>query len=144
MTSLGWYVSWTYHPSILKLVEVVHLENVSLHLVTELMSGCDLQDAIDGGVYSAEMSEKNVRLITVQFAAAIAHLHQAPSMAHRDIKPQNVLCRWRTNPMKAVPSNSLTLASVPNSAAAQRSLASLFMLAPWTTSRQSSPGSCAR
>jgi len=94
-------VSWTYHPSILQLVEVVHLENVSLHLVTELMSGGDLQDAIDGGVYSAEMSEKNVRLITVQIAAAIAHLHQAHSMAHRDIKPQNVLCRWRTNPMKA-------------------------------------------
>jgi serine/threonine protein kinase len=94
-------VSWTYHPSILQLVEVVHLENVSLHLVTELMSGGDLQGAIDGGVYSAEMSEKNVRLITVQIAAAIAHLHQAHSMAHRDIKPQNVLCRWRTNPMKA-------------------------------------------
>jgi hypothetical protein len=94
-------VSWTYHPSILQLVEVVHLENVSLHLVTELMSGGDLQDAIDGGVFSAEMSEKNVRLITVQIAAAIAHLHQAHSMAHRDIKPQNVLCRSRTNPMKA-------------------------------------------
>ena len=89
-------VSWTYHPSILQLVEVVHLENVSLHLVTELMSGGDLQDAIH-----AEMSEKNVRLITVQIAAAIAHLHLAHSIAHRDIKPHNVLCRCRANPMKA-------------------------------------------
>ena len=89
-------VSSTYHPSILQLVEVVHLENVSLHLVTELMSGGDLQDAIH-----AEMSEKNVRLITVQIAAAIAHLHLAHSIAHRDIKPHNVLCRCRANPMKA-------------------------------------------
>ena len=87
----------TYHPSILQLVEVVHVENVSLHLVTELMSGGELAGALDHSL----MSEQNVRMIIVQIAAAIAHLHLSHSMAHRDIKPQNVLCRWRHNPMQA-------------------------------------------
>jgi serine/threonine protein kinase len=77
----------TYHPSILQLVEVVHVENVSLHLVTELMSGGELAGALDHIL----MSEQNVRMIIVQIAAAIAHLHLSHSMAHRDIKPQNVL-----------------------------------------------------
>jgi len=87
----------TYHPSILQLVEVVHVENVSLHLVTELMSGGELAGALDHIL----MSEQNVRMIIVQIAAAVAHLHLSHSMAHRDIKPQNVLCRWRHNPMQA-------------------------------------------
>ncbi|KOO31869.1 protein kinase domain containing protein [Chrysochromulina tobinii] len=87
----------TYHPSILQLVEVVHVENVSLHLVTELMSGGELAGALDHIL----MTEQNVRMINVQIAAAIAHLHLSHSMAHRDIKPQNVLCRWRHNPMQA-------------------------------------------
>jgi len=87
----------TYHPSILQLVEVVHVENVSLHLVTELMSGGELAGALDHIL----MTEQNVRMIIVQIAAAIAHLHLSHSMAHRDIKPQNVLCRWRHNPMQA-------------------------------------------
>ena len=33
------------------------------------------------------------RLIMVQLASAITHLHMAHSIAHRDIKLENVLCQ---------------------------------------------------
>ena len=93
--------SWTalsspYHPAILQLIEVVHVEESSIHLVTEVMSGGELSDAIN----RVEMSEQNCRLITVQLAAALAHLHLCHSVAHRDVKPANVLCRSARNPMK--------------------------------------------
>jgi len=87
-------ISSPYHPSILQLIEVVYLENVSFHLVTEVM-----KDDLAGAFGHFEMSEQNARMITVQLAAAIAHLHKNHSMAHRDIKPENVLCRRRHNPM---------------------------------------------
>jgi serine/threonine protein kinase len=52
------------------------VENVSLHLVTELMSGGELAGALDHIL----MYERNVRMIIVQIAAAIAHLHKNHSM----------------------------------------------------------------
>ena len=43
-------ISSPYHPSILQLIEAVHMENESLHLVTEVMVGGELADAFQGVV----------------------------------------------------------------------------------------------
>lgn len=82
-------VSSPYHPSILPLLEVIEAEGSCLYLITELMLCGELSDAI----FYLEMSEQAARLIAVQLASAIAHLHLRHMAAHRDIKPQNVLCQ---------------------------------------------------
>ena len=71
------------------------MENESLHLVTEVMVGGELADAFE----HLEMTEQNVRLIAVQLASAIAHLHLAHSMAHRD----GAHARARARPPRSPP-----------------------------------------
>ena len=80
-------ISSPKHPSILPLIEIMQLEN-AVHLITQLMPCAELTDA----VFSLQMSEQAARLITVQIAAGVAHLHLHHMMAHRDVKPENVLC----------------------------------------------------
>jgi len=89
-------LSSPYHPAILQLIEVLYTADKSIYLLTEVMPGGELAEAFD----HMEMTEQKCRLIAVQITAAIGHLHMAHSMAHRDVKPQNVLCRRRRNPMQ--------------------------------------------
>ena len=81
-------ISSPFHPSILPLLEVLEVEGRTLHLVTELMP-CDV---LGDAIFNVIMSEQAARLIMVQLASAVAHLHMVHGMAHRDIKPDNVLC----------------------------------------------------
>jgi calcium/calmodulin-dependent protein kinase I len=75
------------HPNILKLHEVFETKNF-LYLVLELVTGGELFDQI---VARGEYSEKDASNIVRQIISAVAHLH-ANGIAHRDLKPQNLLC----------------------------------------------------
>jgi len=75
------------HPNILKLYEVYESKNF-LYLVLELVNGGELFDQI---VARGEYSEKDASNIVRQIISAVAHLH-ANGIAHRDLKPQNLLC----------------------------------------------------
>lgn len=75
------------HPNILKLHEVFETKNF-LYLVLELVNGGELFDQI---VARGEYSEQDASDIVRQIISAVAHLH-AHAIAHRDLKPQNLLC----------------------------------------------------
>lgn len=75
------------HPNILKLYEVYETTNF-LYLVLELVTGGELFDQI---VARGEYSEQDASNIVRQIISAVAHLH-ANGIAHRDLKPQNLLC----------------------------------------------------
>jgi len=75
------------HTNILKLFEVFETKNF-LYLVLELVTGGELFDQI---VARGEYSEKDASNIVRQIISAVAHLH-ANGIAHRDLKPQNLLC----------------------------------------------------
>lgn len=84
-------VSSPYHESILQLVEVVQGGAMELHLITEWMPFGELYDALDSIVFS----EQACRMVTVQLASGLAHLHLRHKCAHCDVKPANILCRQR-------------------------------------------------
>jgi len=75
------------HPAILKLFEVYETKQ-NLYLVLELVTGGELFDQI---VARGEYSEKDASNIVRQIISAVGHLH-ANGIAHRDLKPQNLLC----------------------------------------------------
>ena len=83
-------VSTPYHDAVLQLVEVMRAAD-GLHLITELMPYGELYDALDSIVFS----EQACRMVTVQVASALAHLHLRHKIAHCDVKPANVLCRLK-------------------------------------------------
>jgi len=74
------------HPSILKLYEVYETRK-HLYLVLELVTGGALMDQIVAGKH---YSEKDASSIVRQIISAVAYLH-ANGIAHRDLKPQNLL-----------------------------------------------------
>ncbi|KAF2076286.1 hypothetical protein CYY_002401 [Polysphondylium violaceum] len=75
------------HPNILKLYEVYETSR-HLHLVLELVTGGELFDKI---VQRGEYSEQDASKIVRQIVSAVGYLH-ANGIAHRDLKPQNLLC----------------------------------------------------
>jgi len=74
------------HPNVLKLLAVYEEPNY-LHLVMELVQGGELFDRI---VAKGEYSEEDAKRIVRQMISAVQHLH-ATGVAHRDLKPQNIL-----------------------------------------------------
>ncbi|GAM25721.1 hypothetical protein SAMD00019534_088960 [Acytostelium subglobosum LB1] len=75
------------HPNILKLYEVYETKK-QLHLILELVTGGELFEKI---VQRGEYSEQDAAKIVKQIVSAVGHLH-ANGIAHRDLKPQNLLC----------------------------------------------------
>ncbi|EFA82250.1 putative protein serine/threonine kinase [Heterostelium album PN500] len=75
------------HPNILKLYEVYETKK-QLHLVLELVTGGELFEKI---VQRGEYSEQDAAKIIKQIVSAVGHLHEN-GIAHRDLKPQNLLC----------------------------------------------------
>jgi hypothetical protein len=91
------------HPGIVSLYEVVQ-EDGRLHLVSELVDGCTLEDLIDQGT----LSDRDCAVIGGALCEALAHAHAA-GVVHRDVKPANVMvprawCEqvsgWRAQPAK--------------------------------------------
>lgn len=63
------------------------------YIVTEYMAGGNLHDRLTEG---QEISEYEAASITRDLARALAFLHQN-RISHRDIKPQNILCKSMTS-----------------------------------------------
>ena len=77
------------HPNIVELIEFMEGED-ELQLITKIMAAGELMDTLAAG--EQHFSEAACRLVTVQVAAGLAHLHKTHSIAHCDIKPANLLC----------------------------------------------------
>lgn len=75
------------HPGVLRLHEVLATRS-RIYLVMELAPRGDLQSTIAANRQG--LPERKARRVFVQLAAALAHCH-ARGVAHRDVKPQNIL-----------------------------------------------------
>ncbi|KAM0893845.1 hypothetical protein ACQ4PT_024845 [Festuca glaucescens] len=75
------------HPGVLRLHEVLATRS-RIYLVMELAPRGDLQSALAAN--RKGFPERTARRIFVQLATALAHCH-ARGVAHRDVKPQNIL-----------------------------------------------------
>ncbi|VFQ96517.1 unnamed protein product [Cuscuta campestris] len=73
-------------PNILRLIDAYEDENY-LHIVTELCTGGDLYERLVG---RGQLSEPEAAGIFRQLITSIGHCHRA-GIAHRDVKPDNVL-----------------------------------------------------
>lgn len=80
------------HPNIMKLYEVYD-EPLFYYLVTELMGGGELFDRI---VQKQAYNEREARDVCKVLFDAIGYCHDQ-NVAHRDLKPQNLLLMSRTN-----------------------------------------------
>ncbi|KAK4353660.1 hypothetical protein RND71_025854 [Anisodus tanguticus] len=75
----------TGNTNILQIYKVYEDDNY-VHIVTELCSGGDLYERVSNG----PLSEKYAALILTRLVTAIAYCHNL-GVAHRDIKPDNIL-----------------------------------------------------
>lgn len=76
------------HPHILRLFEVFNEKN-HIYLITELLSGGELYDQISKEGANGYV-EKDVRHVCKILFDTISYCHER-SIAHRDLKPQNIL-----------------------------------------------------
>ena len=81
-------ISTPYHTGIVQLIEVIRSAN-DLHLIMEVMPYGELFNTLNNIAFS----EQACRMVTVQIASALAHLHLRHKVAHCDVKPANILCR---------------------------------------------------
>jgi len=79
------------HPHIVKLVETFE-DPTHIHMVMEMCSGGSLAEHIKlaHDSFGPGVSEEELARITIQMLQGVAYCH-AHSVAHRDIKPQNLL-----------------------------------------------------
>lgn len=81
-----------HHPGVLRLHEVL-ASRARIYLVMELATGGDLLSWLAATLprrCGGRLPEHAVRRVFVQLVAALAHCH-ARGVAHRDVKPQNIL-----------------------------------------------------
>jgi len=74
------------HPNIIHFISELETPT-NVYLITELVSGGDLYDAI---ARCTDFSEREIRLMTKKLASALAYLH-GMNIVHRDVKTKNVL-----------------------------------------------------
>lgn len=82
------------HENVVRLLYAFN-DGTRLHVVTEaVVGGRELFDVI---AESGRQSEADCRLIVRQLCAAVAHLHEH-SVAHRNLKPENILVTTPAGP----------------------------------------------
>jgi serine/threonine protein kinase len=74
------------HPNIVAFVGAGHLEDGTPYLVTELIRGTSVRDALAFDVFEP----RRALAIVGQMLDALAHIHGA-GMIHRDVKPENLM-----------------------------------------------------
>jgi serine/threonine protein kinase len=95
-----WAAARLSHPAIVTLYEAV-AEDDAAYLVSELVRGLTLEEALVGG----QLSDRDVVAVGVALCDALAYAH-AEGIVHRDVKPSNVLVP--SNPPSATPPAKLT------------------------------------
>ena len=80
-------LSSPFHPAVLTLIEVIETA-AGFELITEFMAHGELFDALENIAFT----EQTCRMVTLQIASALAHLHLRHKLAHCDVKPANILC----------------------------------------------------
>lgn len=75
------------HKNVVKFADVVKSEN-NIYLFVELISGGDLQSRVKN---SGKLSESTAKKYFVQLWEGLQYCHQEEKIAHRDLKPQNIL-----------------------------------------------------
>ncbi|KAI1301564.1 Serine/threonine-protein kinase DCLK1 [Halotydeus destructor] len=85
------------HTNIIRLLEEFNYTN-ELYLVTELVTGGDLFDAI---AEEKSFSEKDASGLMYNLASALSYLHSI-NICHRDIKPENLLVYIEKDKRKAL------------------------------------------
>lgn len=76
------------HPNVLKLIDFFE-ESPNFYLVMELMEGGDLFDRV---ATKMQYKEVDARKLALSFLRAVEHIH-SHCVAHRDLKPQNLLLK---------------------------------------------------
>jgi len=76
------------HPNVLKLIDFFE-ESPNFFLVMELMEGGDLFDRI---AHKMQYTEMDARQLALSLLQAVQHIHSR-CVAHRDLKPQNLLLK---------------------------------------------------
>lgn len=75
------------HPNIVRLV-ACDAHPLRRHLVMELALGGDLNARVSGG---GALVEEEAKLVFAQILSALSYLHESCAIAHRDVKPRNVV-----------------------------------------------------
>eukprot|EP00116_Pleurobrachia_bachei_P007463 sb/3467725/ len=87
------------HPNIIQLLEY-HITGRFTFLILEFLPGSmDLFDFID---IRGRLKENNARYITAQLCYALTYLHEERSLAHLDVKPENLLIAPSTGQVKLI------------------------------------------
>lgn len=77
------------HRNIIKITDVIALNDECIASVLELCNGCDLATQIK---QQSRLPEKEAKIIVRQILAALSYMDSLPSkIIHYDLKPQNIL-----------------------------------------------------
>lgn len=79
------------HPNITKLAEVMHSETHIFYLMQYGGSETLFQRIRHRSLNRRPLSSRKTREVIVQCIAGLTHMHIGPGIAHRDMKPENVL-----------------------------------------------------
>ena len=82
------------HPNIVKYYNYFEEEN-KIYIIMEYLEGGTLKEFINNN--KNKMNEDNARIIIKQLLNALSYLHYSCDICHRDIKPGNLIFKYKEN-----------------------------------------------